>query len=109
MPNDAKKVSRNPCQYCVASVSYKNRHYPNYTIECQRCEHNKAHKAYLESKRMFTAGEPITTMEELLQQEWVIWHGATKHIEMFRSMPVRTVEMFLKNGSLKKAIKKEKE
>ena len=109
MANAVAKLSRNQCQYCVAAVVYKGKHLPNYRVECQQCEHKKAHKAYLESKRMFTAGEPITTIEELLQQEWVIWHGATKHIEMFRSMPVRTVEKFLKNGSLKKAIKKEKE
>ena len=105
----ANAVARNPCQYCVAAVVYKGKHLPNYTVECHQCEHNKAHNAYLESKRMFTAGEPITTMEELLQQEWVIWHGATKHIEMFRSMTVRTVEMFLKNGAFRKAIRKESE
>jgi hypothetical protein len=56
---------------------------------------------------MFEPGDPITELSELLNQEWVIWHGRTKHIEMFRSMPVRTVEQFIKNGAFRKAIRKE--
>ena len=109
MPNEGTTLPRNPCRYCVAAVVYNGKHVPNYTIECQQCENEKAHKAYLESKRMFTAGEPIRTMSQLLKQEWVVWHGHTKHIEMFKSMSIRTVEQFLKNGAFREAIKKEKE
>lgn len=108
MANTVAKFSRNPCRYCVAAFVYKGKHLPNYTVDCHQCEHNKAHKAYLQSQRMFEAGEPITSMEELLRQQWVIWYGATKHIEMFRSMSIRTVEGFLKRGAFKYAIRKEK-
>lgn len=99
-------MRQNPCRYCAAAIEYKGRHYPSFTVECRLCENRKAHDKYLESKRQFEAGEPIRTISELLDQEWVIWHGYTKHIEMFRSMPVRTVERFLKNGAFQKAIRK---
>ena len=101
-------LSRNPCRFCVLAYEYNGRHIPSFTnVECQTCKNKEDHRAYLESKRMFTPEKPITTMEELLKQTWVIWHGSTKHIEMFRSMPVRTVEMFLNNGAFRKAIRKE--
>ena len=99
--------SRNPCRYCIAANEYKGRHSPSYGIQCQECQYRKEHEKYLESKRQFKAGDPITSFPELLKQEWVIWHGHTKHIEMFRSMSLRTVEMFLKHGAFKKAIRKE--
>lgn len=100
-------ISKNPCRYCVAAIEYKGRHSPSFTVECQQCQHRKEHEEYLESKRQFKACDPIKSMSELLKQEWVIWYGCTKHIEMFRSMPVRTVERFLALGAFKKAIRKE--
>ena len=100
-------IGKNPCRYCVAAIEYKGRHSPSFVVECQQCEYRKKHEAYLESKRKFKSGDPIKSMSELLEQEWVIWHGHTKHIEMFRSMSVRTVEMFLAHGAFKKAIRKE--
>ena len=100
-------LSTNPCRYCVAATEYKGRHSPSFTVECQTCKNWKEHKAYLDSQKKFTTGDPITTLDELFKQTWVIWHGSTKHIEMFRSMPVRTVEMFLRNGAFREAIRKE--
>lgn len=100
-------LARNPCRYCTASIEYKGRHSPSFTVECQQCKYRKDHADYLQSQRKFAKGEPITSLQELLQQEWVIWYGYTKHIEMFRSMSVRTVEMFLRNGAFYKAIRKE--
>ena len=100
-------MKTNPCRFCVVAIEYKGRHSPSYGIQCQECQYRKEHKKYLESKRKFKAGDPIKSLSELLEQEWVIWHGHTKHIEMFRSMSIRTVEMFLKCGAFKKAIKKE--
>lgn len=100
-------LSKNPCRYCVAAIEYKGRHSPSFVVECQQCEYRKKHEEYLESKRQFASGNPITSLPELLEQEWVFWHGRIKHIEMFRSMSVRTVEMFLAHGAFKKAIRKE--
>ena len=100
-------LSKNPCRYCVASVEYKRRHSPSFTVECQQCKNRKEYNEYLNSKRMFIPGEPITSLEDLLKEDWVIWHGHTKHIEMFRSMSVRTVEHFIENHAFRKAIRKE--
>ena len=100
-------LSRNPCRYCVAAAVYKKKHLPSFTIECRQCKPRKEHEEYLASNRKFTPGEPITDLQTLLSQEWVIWHDATKHIEMFRSMSVRTVELFIKNGAFRKAVRKE--
>lgn len=102
-------VTRNPCRYCVAAFRDKRtgHHRPNFTVECQLCGNRKEYNRHLESKRMFEPGDPITELSELLKQEWVIWHGRTRHIEMFRSMSVRTVEEFLKHGTFRKAIRKE--
>lgn len=100
-------VTRNPCRYCVAAFVHKNSHLPSFKDECRACQYRKEHMEYLESKRMFEPGDPITELSELLKQEWVIWYGQTKHIEMFRSMQVRTVEQFIKNGAFRKAVRKE--
>ena len=102
-------LSRNPCRYCVAAIEYKGRHSPSFTVECQQCKNRKEYNEYLNQKRMFIPGEPITSLEDLLKEDWVIWHGHTKHIEMFRSMSIRTVEMFLRNGAFNKAIRKGEE
>ena len=62
---------------------------------------------YLHTQRKFTEGVPITTLEELLKQEWVMWHHSTKHIEVFKSMQLRIVLKFLERGAFKEAIRKE--
>jgi len=77
--------------------------------ECSSCEWRKEHKQYLQSKRQFIPGEPITDLNTLSEQEWVLWYGCTKHIEVIKSMTLRTVLMFLKKGAFCKAIKREKE
>lgn len=100
-------ITRNPCRYCVASIERKGRHSPSFTVECQQCKYRKEYEEHLDSKRMFVPGEVITTLEELLKQEWVIWYGYTKHVEIFRSMQIRVVEMFIRNGAFRKAIRRE--
>ena len=79
------------------------------SIECSSCEWRKEHKQYLQSKRQFIQGEPITDLNTLSEQEWILWYGHTKHIEVIKSMTLRTVLMFLKKGEFYKAIKREKE
>lgn len=100
-------VTRNPCQRCVAAAVYKKKHLPSFTVECRQCKPRKEHEEYLVSKRKFEPGEPITDLQTLLSQEWVIWCGQTKNVEMFRSMTVRTVEGFLRRGAFRKAVKKD--
>ena len=99
-------VKQNPCRYCSSANEFKGRHEPG-RMECySKCEYRKQHLAYLETRRKFTEGEPINTLEELLSQEWVMWSHQTRHIEMIRSLPIRTVENLLRNGALRRAIRR---
>lgn len=100
-------MKHNPCRYCGTAHVYKKKHLPSFADECRSCKKRKEHEEYLKSERKFESGEPITDLQTLLSQEWVIWFGQTKNVEIFRSMTVRTVEMFLKSGAFKKAIRKE--
>ena len=99
----------NPCRYCVLhyydepTKSYKQ----GYKEECLACENLKLHKEYLNSQRKFETGELITSIDDLLKETWVIWHNSTKHIEIFKSMPLRVVYGFLRAGAFRKAIPRE--
>lgn len=99
----------NPCRYCALSAEYNGRHYPYGSERCVKCENIAEHRKYLLSKRKFAEGDTITSIEELLQQEWVMWYHNTKHIKVIRNMQLNTVLMFLERGAFKKAIKKESE
>lgn len=100
-------MKQNPCRYCALSLSINGKHYPRLNKECEKCENIKKHKAYLLSRRKFVEGEPITSLDDLMQQEWVMWYHSTKHIEVFKHMQLTSVLLFLKNGAFRKAIRKE--
>lgn len=102
-------MKQNPCRYCPLSEKIRGKHFPSYKPECKDCENIKAHREYLKNQRKYVEGEPITSLTELLEQEWVMWYHSTKHIETFKSMPLRTVLIFLGNGAFCKAIRKERE
>lgn len=101
-------MKQNPCRYCALSYEYKGKHYQG-SKECRQCENIKKHKEYLKSHRKFEVGEPIKTLDELLEQEWVIWGYKTTHIEVIKSLQLRLVLRLLENNSICKAIKKNME
>lgn len=93
-------VSRNPCRYC-AKAHYdvvRNRMHQSFAEECFDCKWLREHDQYLQSKRKFKAGERIKDFPSLIEQEWVIFSGKTKHIEAIKSMTLRTVLNFIKMG-----------
>lgn len=102
-------MRQNPCRYCALAFVYKGKHIRSNTEECLKCENIKKHNEYLQSKRKFEEGDPITSIQELLEQEWVMWFHSTKHIEMFKSMTLRAVLNFINMGAIRKAVRKEKE
>ena len=61
---------------------------------------------YLKNNRKFEEGEPITSLEELLKQEWVMWYHSAKHIEVIKHNQLSTVLKWLDNGAFHKAIRK---
>src|SRR5574344_246254 len=100
-------LKQNPCRYCALSTEYKGKHVPSWNEKCKDCTNHRQHLNYLHTQRKFTEGLPITSLEELLKQEWVMWYHQTKHIEVFKSMPIRVVLKFLERGAFKEAIRKE--
>lgn len=103
-------MKQNPCRYCALAFEYKGKHSCSYSCaECAKCENLKAHREYLQSHRKYVPGDEISDLSELLEQEWVMWSGSTRHIEVIKSMQLRTVLSFLERGAFKKAIRKESE
>lgn len=102
-------MKQNPCRYCALSTEIFGKHYSSHLEKCRDCENIKKHKEYLKKHRKFVEGDPITDISELLEQEWVMWYRQTKHIEVFKSMPLRIVLQWLEIGAFRKAIRKENE
>ena len=102
-------MKQNPCRYCALSTEIFGKHYSSYLEQCRDCENLKKHKEYLKANRKFVDGEPITDLNELLQQEWVMWHHQTKHIEVIKHTQLSTVLGWLEIGAFRKAIRKESE
>lgn len=102
-------MKQNPCRYCALSFEYKGRHSRSGCQKCTKCEKFKKHKEYLQSQRKFIEGELITSIEELLQQEWVMWYHTTRHIEVIKHAQLATVLTWLERGAFRKAIRKESE
>ena len=98
--------NKNPCRKCEKAFVWNNRHTPSLNNECKACEKQKKYKEYLLSKRKFVAGDIITSLEELLQQEWVMFYNCARHIEVIKHNQLSTVLKWLGNGALRKAIRR---
>lgn len=97
----------NPCRECALSLCINNHCYPAYNKICNLCNKRKKYEEYRLSKRMFVAGDTITTLDELLEQEWVMWHGRTRHIEVIKHLQLSNVIGLIEGGYLRKAVRKE--
>ena len=67
----------------------------------------KKHREELDKRRMFSQGEKITSLEELLKETWVICHGRTWHIKALMNLQLRCVLGWLEAGHICKAIRKD--
>lgn len=101
-------MKQNPCRYCRLSFEYKGRYFPQSKYECISCENRFKHEKYLFKKRKYSSGEVITSIEELLKEEFVMWNDSIRHIEVIKSLQTRTLLLFLEKGCFKKAVKNEK-
>lgn len=103
-------MKQNPCRYCALAREYKGRHFPSFfDKKCAICEYSKRHNEYLKSQRKYEAGEPIKTIDELLEQEWVMWGEKTTHIEVIKNLQLRFILKLLDNNWFRKAIRKNME
>ena len=100
-------MKTNPCRYCALSYNHNGKHSPSYENQCAKCTNRQKHNKYLQSHRKFESGEVITSLDELLQQEWVMWYGYTKHIEVYKHSQLSSVLLWLEIGAFHKAIRKE--
>ena len=95
----------------VKRVSYKERLYAQYT----NCEITKEeltekllkHEQKLEKRRKYTKGEIITSLDVLVQQDFVYIGEKIYNRGWFLSMQARLVDMYVKKGWVYMAIKKE--
>lgn len=104
LPKEPKRIIEWKCPICGRGVKYKGSF-------CNICwNHNKdliaKHRIELKEKRKFVSGDKIATLDDLLEQEWVIWYDATRHIEVIKSLQLRMILMLLERGALCKAIRK---
>ena len=64
------------------------------------------HQEELDKRRMFMQGEPITTLDDLLKETWVICYGRTWHIKALMNLQLKCVLGRLEAGHICKAIRK---
>lgn len=64
------------------------------------------HEKKLEKRRKYKCGDLITSIDELLSQEFVFVLGGIKHIEFVKSLQFRSVIDLIDRKSIWKAIKK---
>lgn len=67
------------------------------------------HFKNLEKERKYKKGEKITSLDELMKQEFVYWNNKITHKGWFMSWMLRMADNAIKNGIIYKAIKKEGE
>lgn len=56
-------------------------------------------------KRMYQRGEPITSLDELAEQEFVYWHDKITAKGWFMSWQLQMTFNALKHGVIRKAVK----
>lgn len=103
-------MTRKPCRNCKYAYEYKGRRTEDdFNALCSICDKNKKHKEYLQSKRKFTEGEPITTLDELLKQEFVMWGRCIRNIAIIKILQLSLILRLFESGELRKAVRKERE
>ena len=99
-------MTRNPCRGCKDAFELNGRYYNSLNYNCAVCEKLKSHTKYLESKRKYEKGELITSLDELISQEIVMWGNKPTHEGFYKSLQLRVVIDGLKNGWFRYAVRK---
>ena len=111
-----------PCNKCEHSKHYKmpkgkERYYPQHFGNakhyfCSACEKYKKYQAYLESKRQYTKGDYITSVDEFEErnrngESLFYWNNCIRHYGWLCSMQFRCLVRAIQNGHIRAAIKKD--
>lgn len=81
------------CRFCMVRYGCDPK-------RCAMCDPVRKYQDRLEKRRKFKMGDPITSMDELMKQEFVYLFGGIRHKGFVHSQMART----LANGLQKKAI-----
>jgi len=104
---------KKPCSNCVNAQKInrlKSAVYFPYSIVCLNCDKYKKYLRFRESKRMYEAGKPISSMkefEEHIHDGFMFYNHKLQHIGWLISMQYRVLQNAVCNGHIYVAIKKE--
>lgn len=99
-------MGKNKCRNCDFSMKCEDVHSLSLEEIYGRCILFKKNKEVLRSC-LFTEGEQITTIEELLKQEWIWLYNVIRNIKEIKHMKLHVVLTFLECEAFRKAIRKE--
>lgn len=104
---------KKPCSDCVFQYTgkislgedkYRTIHYCKVS-ECQQEEEMKKYNEYLESKRKYTKGEQIISIDELMNQEFIYLYHKIYHKGWFQSWQLRSAKNYVDRGIYKAVLK----
>lgn len=101
---------KNPCANCKDAKHFvigktKTRHC-HYCTASTVCDKYIKYRELLQSKRKYEQGEPISNINELLEQEFVYVFGGIRHIEVVKHLQLATIISMIFGKRIYKAIKK---
>lgn len=72
----------------------------------RNCEKMARYKKYLEKKRRYCEGDVLKSINDIQENPLLFFNGKVKSNKVIMNMTVATVFLFLKNGMIRKAVKK---
>lgn len=100
-----------PCNGCEnANIGYlKSRqyHYCQDWVRQNHCDEYARYLDWLESRRKYTKGRPIPTLDALMAETMVWMFGRVQHIEAVKSLQLRTILNSIASGSVYYAKRKD--
>ena len=98
-----------PCSKCKYAVKLDSRSYSCDIFHQDKCEKIMKYRRYLKSRRKYRPGELIVSLNTLMKQTFVYWHGKITHISVIKNQQYNVIMRGLEQGMFYKAIKKESE
>lgn len=100
-----------PCNGCEnANIGYlksRQHHYCKDWMRQNNCDEYMRYLDRLESRRKYTKGRPILTLDALMNETMVWIFGRAQHIEAVKSLQLRTILNSIASGSIYYAVRKD--
>lgn len=107
---------KKPCTNCSNSFEYKTRQKvvrecDPFKQECLQCDKHKKYLEFRESKRMYTQGHVIESLDEfdhcIAEDSFVYFRDKISHAGWMMSLQYRLIRDAISRGFIRTAIKKE--